>query len=301
MTGTKFGKLTVLKMLYKKNDDNTNTTFCECQCECGNIVTRSLQSLAHAKRGAISSCGCASSEIANSKVRDIVGDVFGRLTVVEEIKTPAGRNARCICDCGNEIIVVKRDVTTGHTQSCGCLQSERASEANQKDWTNYVSDYGVTILNRHHKNNKGQWLWECKCFCGNHFIILPIKITSGHTTSCGCRIQSSREYLIEEFLKKNNITYKRQFTFPDCKNKYVLRFDFALLKEDEVFYLIEYDGMQHYMPIQCWGGIDGYEKTAARDKIKNEYCFDNNIPLLRLKYDLTDQEIIEKIANILKP
>lgn len=81
----------------------------------------------------------------------------------------------------------------------------------------------------------------------------------------------------------------------------MLRFDFALLQNGEVFYLIEYDGMQHYKPIKYFGGNEGYDKTVMRDKIKNDYCANKNIPLLRLKYDLSDQEIKEKIANILNP
>lgn len=290
-------------MIYIPNKDNCKKfdTYCECMCDCGNIVTKRLNSVKKATNGVLVSCGCAIDEISNNKSKDIIGKVFGRLKVIEEIKTNNGRKSRCLCQCGNEIIISKKDVMSGHTQSCGCLQKERASELNEKDWTGYISDYGVKIINKSHQNEHGQWIWNCECYCGNIFKILPIKIANGHTTSCGCRNESSREFFIKNILLENNIDFQTQYSFSDCKNKYVLRFDFALLKNGEVFYLIEYDGMQHYKPIKYLGGVEGYEKTVSRDKIKNEYCEKNNIPLLRLKYDLSDSEIKERIVNILNP
>lgn len=288
-------------MIYKPTKNKKHSTYCKCICDCGNIVERNISGLKRGNGETIHSCGCAREEIADRKSRDIVGEVFGRLLVMDEIKTSSGRKVKCICECGNEMIASKCDVTSGHTQSCGCLQSERASESNQKDWIGYVSDYGVKLLAQSHQDSMGKWIWTCECFCGNTFCSLPIKIVSGHTTSCGCRRQSSREFFIEEVLKENNIDFQTQYTFQDCKNKYVLRFDFALLRDNKVFYLIEYDGMQHYTPIKHFGGIDGFEKTISRDKIKNDYCKNKSIPLLRLKYDLSDQEIKEKIVNILKP
>ena len=69
----------------------------------------------------------------------------------------------------------------------------------------------------------------------------------------------------------------------------------------EVFYLIEYDGKQHFEPIEFYGGEKHFEEIKIRDSIKNQYCFENNIKLLRLKYDLSNEEIKEKIVNIIYP
>lgn len=55
--------------------------------------------------------------------KDLTGERFGRLAVIE----PAGRNARryvlwrCQCDCGTESVVIGADLRSGNTQSCGCL------------------------------------------------------------------------------------------------------------------------------------------------------------------------------------
>ena len=97
-----------------------------------------------------------------------------------------------------------------------------------------------------------------------------------------------------------SVDFISEYTYNDCKNKYVLRFDFAILNKDKsVKSLIEYDGEQHFKPVDYFGGEDGYKQTVYRDEIKNQYCKNNNIPLLRLPYYLSNDEIKEKILNII--
>jgi hypothetical protein len=70
---------------------------------------------------------------------DLTNQTFGRLTVLyRDIKTEAlkkDRHAiwRCKCSCGNEVSVVGKDLRTGKTQSCGCLQKERTSQSNSNN------------------------------------------------------------------------------------------------------------------------------------------------------------------------
>lgn len=300
LTGIRFGKLTVQKMVYgKKSKSGKQRTYCECLCDCGNIVTRLADKLS---RDMMSSCGCARKEINDKLSKDIIGQKFGRLTVVEEYKDKTPRRVKCICDCGNEIILKKTEVMSLHTQSCGCLHKDRTSEINTKDWTGYISDYGVKAIRQSHKNNAGQWVWEYECpLCGEHFVSLPARISEGKTTSCGCRIQSSKEDLISRHLTSLSVDYKKQYTFFDCTYKKPLKFDFAVFYDDKISLLIEYDGKQHYEPVEFFGGQKGFNDTVRRDKIKDEYCMLHNIPLLRLKYDLDDGEIKEKITNIIYP
>ena len=61
-----------------------------------------------------------------------------------------------------------------------------------------------------------------------------------------------------------------------------LRFDFYL---PEYNTCIEYDGRQHFTPVEVFGGEEGYFKTKKRDGIKNKYCKDNNIGSLRIPYN----------------
>lgn len=301
LTGEKFGKLTVTKMLY--NYKGTKRTKCLCNCDCGKTdIIRDPYAL---KKSIDSSCGCGRKEyIQKCCGKDINGEKFGRLTVLETLWSEVPPKVKCKCECGKIIILTKKDVQSNHTQSCGCLQKDMTSERNQVDHTGKVSDYGIKLLSQAEKNKKGQWLWNCKCgFCGTIFKELPARILNNHVRSCGCLNSSSKEKFIENILKENNIKYETQYSFPDCKSKnnYVLRFDFAIFKNNKLYSLIEYDGEQHFRPISIFGGENGYKNNLERDNIKNNYCYKNNINLLRLSYTLTENEIRDKITNIIYP
>lgn len=75
-----------------------------------------------------------------------------------------------------------------------------------------------------------------------------------------------------------------------------LIFDFAIFdKNDNLFGLIEFDGVQHFKPIEIFGGDKALEYTKLRDNIKNEYCKNNNIKLLRIPY--TEFKNLNDILN----
>jgi len=300
LTGMKFGKLTVVKMLYNYN--NTHKTKCLCKCECGNECIRTAYDLKHSK---LSSCGCGKKEyIRNTCGKEIDGMKFGRLLVLETLWEENPPKVKCLCDCGNTVILRKSDVQSSHTLSCGCLQSERASEANMVDHTNKVSDYGIKLLKQHEKNKLGQWMWECECgICGNHFYDLPARILNGHVRSCGCLKRSSNELFISDFLNNLGVKYETQYKFDDCKSdkNYPLYFDFAIFQGSNLLCLIEYDGIQHFTPKDIFGGKDAYKETQIRDAIKNNYCKDKGITLYRLPYTMTNEEIKEKITKIIYP
>lgn len=295
LTGQRFGKLTVINRAESKIDGSgKRRTMWNCICDCGNSKTVLADYL---KQAAVPSCGCEAvkNRINKNRVNNI-GEKYGRLTIIDIIWNEKPTKVVCKCDCDNDYIGVKSDIVSGHTQSCGCLQSEQASLCNTKDWSGYVAESGVKLIKQYRKNDKGQWLWECECpICGNTFYELPAKVNNGHTTSCGCRIQSFGESYVQSILQSMNIQFILQYTFDNCKYVYVLHFDFAIIDDKGVIGLIEYDGKQHFEPIEFFGGEDGFNKTKRRDEIKNTYCKTNNIPLLRIPYTLSLEEIKHKL------
>jgi len=60
-----------------------------------------------------------------------------------------------------------------------------------------------------------------------------------------------------------------------------LSFDFYL---SDYNMCIEFDGEQHFKPVAYFGGDKRHEIQMKRDKIKNEYCKNNNINLIRIPY-----------------
>lgn len=109
-----------------------------------------------------------------------------------------------------------------------------------------------------------------------------------HLRGKGCPIcKSSRgERKISKYMDKINILYNHQHKFDSDVVKR-MRYDFYLPNYNTC---IEYHGRQHYEPVDIFGGEDGFELTKKRDKIKRQYCIDNNITLIEIKYDEDIQE-----------
>jgi len=116
---------------------------------------------------------------------------------------------------------------------------------------------------------------KIKCKIHNReFWQLPIN----HLRYNGCRlcVLNQQENLIDNILTNKGIKFERQKSFPDCKYKLPLRFDFYLPQHN---ICIEYDGIQHWKPIR---GMDILIKQRIKDQIKDNYCKNNNIKLIRI-------------------
>jgi hypothetical protein len=117
------------------------------------------------------------------------------------------------------------------------------------------------------------------------------QIATSHLKKSGCPIcnESKGEREIAKVLDLLNLQYSKDKTFKDCKRTNKLRFDFYL---DNLNTCIEFDGEQHFVPIKAFGGNIALKYTQENDKIKNDFCFKENIPLLRIKYN---ENVEEKI------
>jgi hypothetical protein len=132
-----------------------------------------------------------------------------------------------------------------------------------------------------------------KIFCPKHGEFT--QTASSHLYGkCGCsRCKESKgENKIRIFLKRNNIIFEQEKTFDNCFHKSKLIFDFYIPENN---LCIEFDGIQHFKPMSFFGGKEGYEDTIKRDGIKNKFCLENNIDLIRISY-----KEIRKIEEILK-
>ena len=104
---------------------------------------------------------------------------------------------------------------------------------------------------------------------------------------------SRGEIKIEEILKKSGLAFTEEYSFPDLisSSGIPLRFDFAIFDDDgNLSFLIEYQGIQHYIPKSKFGGYSGLKKQQYNDYLKREYCKRNNIILLTIPY--TDEGYI---------
>jgi Zn finger protein HypA/HybF involved in hydrogenase expression len=142
---------------------------------------------------------------------------------------------------------------------------------------------------------------DFKCnTCENLFNTTPVSVTNKNV-KFGCPLcghSSSGETRIKEYFDLNKIVYETEFSFSDLVYKYKLKFDFAVfpnLNKDSPLLLIEFDGQQHFKPISHFGGEEALQSTRIRDELKNKYCDENGLKLLRIPY--WDYERIEEILE----
>lgn len=131
---------------------------------------------------------------------------------------------------------------------------------------------------------------KIKITCDKHGVFE--QRPNDHLSTRGCPIcnMSKGEIKLIEILTNNNIQFVHQKRFPDCKNVKPLPFDFYLPTHN---LCIEYHGRQHYEPVKAFGGEANFLKTIHNDKIKKQYCQDNKIKLITIKY--TDNIVLNFI------
>jgi len=155
--------------------------------------------------------------------------------------------------------------------------------------SNLISDFAYSYENCNYINKTT----SVKINCPKHgdFQVKPIEhILYG--LKCKKCDESTFTKKIKSILKRNNLNHLQQHKFEECKNNYQLPFDFYIPSKRTC---IEFDGIQHFQPIEHFGGIKAYEQLKQNDKIKNDYCEENYINLIRIRYDQ-----IDKIEEILR-
>lgn len=104
-----------------------------------------------------------------------------------------------------------------------------------------------------------------------------------HQNYCVGNCQSNGEKKVARALIDLGYTPYHNVIKKDCKGNFrPLPFDFGIIVNGKEL-LIEYDGEQHFEPIDFFGGTSKYSETIRYDRIKNDYCLNHNIPLLRIK------------------
>lgn len=297
MVGMQFGRWMVLDIVKKYKNQKT---YCKCQCSCEKRTIKMVYKNS-LLTGESQSCGCLRKELQRERVRsNHIGERFGNLIVREMLYQYRGEHTYCLCDCdcGEEHICSLSNLITGHTTSCGCISSqltwaERKTNLIGKRFGNLV----VAEMLYGYKNT--QTYCRCKCDCGNESVVYIGNLQAGKSMSCGCmENQSIGERIIKDILINNNVHFIPQKRFDGCRNINPLPFDFYL---PDYNVCIEYDGIQHFEPVEFFGGQDGFKRRTYNDAIKTQYCINNNINLIRLPYMLSNDDIKQKILNIWNP
>ena len=216
-----------------------------------------------------------------------------------------------ICECGEHYFAKWDKFQQGYKRCCKKCSDDKRIKGNTYD-IEYVKKYikdnniDVEVLSETYAS-----IYEPLCFrcsCGEIFYRSFDKFKNGNQTRCNkCSgVKSSYCVRLENILFKNNVEFKTEVSFEDCKNPNTntkLRFDYSISKNNKLI-LIEVDGEGHYLPIDFSGKHDAENQLKNRqylDNIKTQYCKDKNIELIRIPYWDFDKNdtFIEHITHIL--
>lgn len=286
-----FDELTVVEMLYNYQDKHR--TYCRCIGIDGEeyIVRQDalVSGVTHTIHGACS----------GGKIHDITGQRFGKLIALKPTNLRGSNGSikwDCVCDCGNHTYPTVTNLERGHSTSCGCSKDEFLKSCKLDI---IGKKFGkLTVVEDVTQPDDNRRKMMCVCDCGNKHICSVTDLTTEHTMSCGCLNKSKGEMYIEEILNNNNISYVTQKRFDDCKNIKSLPFDFYLPNNN---ICLEYDGIQHYKPIEYWGGEKRFIERKNNDLIKDKYCEENGIKLIRIPYTMNKDDIYKTIINLTSP
>lgn len=241
---------------------------------------------------------------------ELIGPRKMELLEVTKITSYGHKYALFKCpDCGQPFEAKVYPVKNGDILRCkNCRTKERSGSKNHnyKDLTG--KKYGKLTVEEDAgfiyvgiKNPIKRRVWKCQCDCGNYTIKTTNVLERGLVSSCGlCELYSNGEYKIESLLVKNHILYEKQKRFETCKDKRTLPFDFYL---PEYNCLIEYDGTSHYTANKygSWNTEEKLKITQSHDSIKNNWCHENKITLIRIPYthykELKMEDLLSKTSS----
>jgi len=239
-----------------------------------------------------------------------IGEKIGKLTVLQkDIMTNHGQKWLCKCDCGKLTSVREDNLEIGRingkggTRSCGCLnpvQNHCKGIKRINRISTIVNNYQYILRLMPDSNRSYKFLFYdltnnmWRVSDPRHIKDLHHNTRYEFKTGKDALKKYYHDFLNKKFsqykqeneimtlLFQNNFIWTKQYSFEDCKDTSPLPFDIAIYNDDfDLSYLIEYDGEGHFFNVSNWD----YNKTHKHDLIKNKYCFEHNIPLIRIPYN----------------
>lgn len=206
--------------------------------------------------------------------------------------------------CGNVYKVHAQSLLKGHIcNKCAIkFQSEKMRKSNKqflKEVYEKVDEDYIFLEKYKGSDTKIKVRHER---CGNEYKVTPYKFIKQGRRCPYCNMSNAEE-IITRFLENNNYIFEYQYKFNDLlspKNSFLI-FDF-LIKINNENILLEYQGKQHYKTVSYFNDTkEILEYRNKCDKLKEKYCIDNEIPLIKIHYwekDNIIQSLKKRLNNI---
>lgn len=228
------------------------------------------------------------------EIYDLIGDEYVVLEDYINSRVPIKiKHTKC-----NYIYEVKPSSFLGGSRCPKCAgKTKKTTKEFKKEVYDLVGDEYI-VLGKYINNKTHIKMRHNKC--GHVYVVKPYQFLDNKR--CPRCNSSKGELSIARFLDKYNINYKHDKSYGNCSYKGALRFDFLIFDSDNNLKLIcEFDGIQHFEPAKSFGGEEKFKEIQIRDGIKNNFCKENNIPLIRIPYwdiDNIDKILSEKLYKL---
>lgn len=285
------------------NEYKNVKTYMLFKCECGIDFKTTFEQFKDRNKRQCNNCGMQTTwnklRLSYEEVKkfiEVISKSNCKLLSTEYINNSS--DMIFLCSCGEEFVTTFNNFSNHNKRQCNkCSKKYRYDKDTYREKIHELYQNEYTVLGDYINANTPILIKHNDC--DFQWFVTPCEIIRRNICpSCNKSIGEKR---IVKYLKINKINYKEQYTFDDCRNKFLLPFDFYL---PEYNLLIEYDGEQHYKPIDFFGGRERFEYQQQNDNIKNNYCKQNNIRLIRIPYwdfsnleDILQHEISEVISN----
>lgn len=191
--------------------------------------------------------------------------------------------------CGRTYNVTASDFLKGRRcRECGI----KGRYKSQSDWEKQVksltgSDY--IFLEPYVRDDVKIRYRHC---CGAEHSVSPNNFING--TRCPFCIESNGEANIRNYLIKHDISFECQKRFDDLRVVHPLSYDFYV---PELNALIEFQGEQHYKPIDFFGGTPQFLKQQMYDNLKRDYASNNGLSLIEVSYKQNNFQKVSKFLD----
>ena len=193
----------------------------------------------------------------------------------------------CHCKvCGNDWSATPYHLKAG--EGCPVCRKKECSQnlaLGMEEFKRRMKEIDDTIeISGEYINNRTHIHCHCKV-CDHEWTAMPTNLLAGK--GCPVCLSSKGEKAIYKWLKENSFNFESEYRFDNCRYKKPLPFDFYI---PDLKIAIEFDGIQHEMPTNFGGKMSeekakkNFEVIKKRDAIKNKYCTDNNIQLIRISH-----------------
>ena len=219
------------------------------------------------------------------EVFDLVGDEYTFLDAYVNTRTKIRVKHNT---CGNVYTVAPHDFLKGtRCPYCAGLAKKTNNDFKKEIFNLVGSEY--TILEPYINAKTKIKVKHNKC--GTIYKVRPYSFLEGYR--CPYCNSPKGETIITKILDTLNIKYEYQKNFPNLRDAQPLSYDFYIPSQN---ILIEYQGLQHYQPIDYFGGKNAFDKQQKHDKLKSEYAKNHGYNLIAIPYTV---DTFSKIKNYL--